>query len=357
MEAAAAGIPDEALLEAADRVEEIRRGRGSFDGSVHDLPERQGELREMEASLSTSLGGLGRQWGATDLEDFDTSLVVRNWVDAWKERLTGSGDRLRQAGLRLEQERRTLLDRQLETQEAREQLPPEPPGPAQCPGLRHRVPSRCFAAAPATGADSALPGRRRAGGGRGAPWWRWASHERCRRAGPDSSCRCPVVSGQDRSFQHRLTGNVTSGPAGSRRRFGGGKVPAGADRGSGACRDPAGQIDGAALDSAEARRMGGRVAAIEKDIQEFRQKVETLAVAHDIALADGNWGQLASAADALINRMERAREAQSHREAALEQTEGARRVVEDRERRQGQAQQELDDFLNQYQGEMCISGS
>ena len=78
---------------------------------------------------------------------------------------------------------------------------------------------------------------------------------------------------------------------------------------------------------------------------EFRQKVETLAVAHDIALAGGNWGQIASAADALINRMERTREAQSHREAALEQTEGARRVVEDRERRQGQAQQELDDFL------------
>ena len=44
-----------------------------------------------------------------------------------KERLTKSGERLRQAELRLEQERRTLLDRQLETEEAREQLPPEPP--------------------------------------------------------------------------------------------------------------------------------------------------------------------------------------------------------------------------------------
>ena len=44
-----------------------------------------------------------------------------------KERLTKSRERLRQAELRLEQERRTLLDRQLETEEAREQLPPEPP--------------------------------------------------------------------------------------------------------------------------------------------------------------------------------------------------------------------------------------
>ena len=105
------------------------------------------------------------------------------------------------------------------------------------------------------------------------------------------------------------------------------------------------RVDAARGALSETRRMGGRAAAIERDIQEFRQRVETLAVAHDIALADGNWGQIASAADALINRMERAREAQSHREAALEQTEGARRVVEDRERRQGRAQRELDDFL------------
>ena len=468
MEAATAGIPDEALLEAADRVEEIRRGRGSFDGSVHDLPERQGELREMEASLSTSLGELGHQWGATDLEGFDTSLVVRNQVDAWKERLTGSGDRLRQAELRLEQERRTLLDRQLETQEAREQLPPEPP-PLDAAGLMERHDAlrsarghlgeyerlrqnhenlRAQLSVLASGTESRHDASRPlpplvlillclAGaalavvgvllGGAGLPmgvagglvliavavalWF-------LGRTGP-SSTTSPVMSplGQQAA-------DAESAAERSRQAL----IEAAAPL------DPAGQIDGAALDSAEARleaaraqlgtwdsantrleeasrrqrsqehrltdvtaeqegaaeshqeallewrqwlrerqldevltpdtmtaflarvdaakgalsetrRMGDRVAAIEKDIQEFRQKVETLAVAHDIALADGNWGQIASAADALINRMERTREAQSHREAALEQTEGARRVVEDRERRQGQAQQELDDFL------------
>ena len=126
-EATAAVITGEPLLEAVDRVEEIRRGRDSFDGSVHDLPERQAELGNMEADLAMSLADLGHQWEEGDLEAFDTSLVVRNLVGGWKERMTESGERLRQAQLRLQQERRTLLDRQLETREAREQLPPEPP--------------------------------------------------------------------------------------------------------------------------------------------------------------------------------------------------------------------------------------
>ena len=136
-EATAPDIPDEALLDAADRVEEIRRGRDSFDGSVHDLPERQGELREMEANVSTNLADLGHQWEEADLEAFDTSLVVRNEVEEWRKLLSGTGERLGQAELRLEQERRTLLDRQLETREAREQIPPEPP-PLDAAGLEER---------------------------------------------------------------------------------------------------------------------------------------------------------------------------------------------------------------------------
>ena len=77
-QAMTAVIPDEPLLESADRVEEIRRGRSSFDNSVHDLPERQAELKDMEDDLSTRLVDLGHQWGEGDLEDFDTSLSVRN---------------------------------------------------------------------------------------------------------------------------------------------------------------------------------------------------------------------------------------------------------------------------------------
>ena len=126
-EAAATVIPDGTLLEAADRVEEIRRGRDGFDGSVHDLPERLLELRELEANFVTRVADLGRPWDESDLEAFDTSLGVRIQVEAWKERLNQSGEGLRQAELRLEQERGTFLDRQLETQEAGEQFPAEPP--------------------------------------------------------------------------------------------------------------------------------------------------------------------------------------------------------------------------------------
>ncbi len=58
-----------------------------------------------------------------------------------------------------------------------------------------------------------------------------------------------------------------------------------------------------------------------------------MAAAHTIPLATGNWGQLATGADTLISRLEQAREAQSRREAALEQQEAERRSVEDREQR------------------------
>ena len=95
----------------------------------------------------------------------------------------------------------------------------------------------------------------------------------------------------------------------------------------------------------ETRRMRARVAAIEKDIDEFRQKVEPLATAHAVPLTANSWGRLATGADTLISRLEQARGAQSRRETALEQQEQARRSVEQREQRLTAAQQELDDFM------------
>ena len=88
-----------------------------------------------------------------------------------------------------------------------------------------------------------------------------------------------------------------------------------------------------------------RVAAIKEDIEEFRQKVEPLAAAHAIPFARDNWGQVASAADVLIDRLNQAGEAQSRRDTALEQQEAARRLVDGREQRVTTAQQELDGFL------------
>jgi len=468
-EATAAVITDEPLLKSADRVEEIRRGRGSFDGSVHDLPERQAELGNMEADLATSLSDLGHQWGEGELEAFDTSLVVRNLVGGWKERMTKSGERLRQAVLRLDQERRTLLDRQLETQDAREQLPAEPPA-MDATGLMERQDALRTArgrlaeyermrqnhenlrgqlsvltsgGGSSRGAFSALPpavlvllalaGVALAGvgivlGGAGLPMGIGAGlvliavavalwiRERIR----SSRTTSPVTSPLGQQTAEAEVSVETSRQA---------LIEAAAPLGL------AEQPDGMALDSTEAglevpraqlgawesanarleecsrrerlqeqrladvskeqegaaesdqearrewrqwlqdrqldetltadtmttflarvdvargtlvetRRMRDRVAAIEKDIEEFRQKIQPLAVAYDIPLPAGNWGQTAAAADTLISRTDQAREALSRREAAQEQQDAAQRFVEDRERRLGQVQKELDDFLS-----------
>ena len=467
-EAAAAGIPDEALLEAAGRVEGIRRGRGSFDGSVHDLPERQGDLREMEASLSTGLAELGHQWKEADLEAFDASLVVRNHVDAWKERLTESGERLRRAELREDQERRALLDRQLETRESREQLPAEPP-PLDAAELMERhdalrtargnlgeyerlrqnhenlrgqlgvlasstdpphttsrpLPPPVVILLALAGAAMAVTGGLLGGqalpmgvvGGLiliavAAALWYAGRSGSSRRPSPVTSPlgqqASDAESAVERSRQELiesaeplgLTGQPDGGALDSveayleavrtqigtwdsanakleeaSRRHGSQEqrradalqdqeVAAAAaqeaqqewrqwlrDRQLDEALTPEGmtvflaRIDTVRGILTETRRMRVRVAAIKEDIEEFRQKVEPLAAAHAIPFARDNWGQVASAADVLIDRMNQLGEAQSRRDTALEQQEAARRLVDGREQRVTTAQQELDGFL------------
>ena len=126
-DAAAADIPGEDLLYDSASIEAVRRARSSFDNSVRDLPERQGELRGLEADFARNLAGLGHQWDEEQLQAFDTSLVVRNQVDGWKERIGDTAEQSQQAQFQLVQERRTLQDHQEERQEAREKLPTEPP--------------------------------------------------------------------------------------------------------------------------------------------------------------------------------------------------------------------------------------
>ena len=126
-EAASVDIPGESLLEDTISIEAVRRSRGSFDNSVRDLPERQGELRGLESDFARNLADLGHQWDEEELQSFDTSLVVRNQIDGWKGRISETGEQTQQAQFQLAQERRTLQDYQVETQEARDKLPPEPP--------------------------------------------------------------------------------------------------------------------------------------------------------------------------------------------------------------------------------------
>lgn len=54
-QAAEAEVPDEALVEEKETIEAIRRGRGSLDASLRDLPEREAELRSLEQEIGESL--------------------------------------------------------------------------------------------------------------------------------------------------------------------------------------------------------------------------------------------------------------------------------------------------------------
>ena len=125
-EAAAAAVPGEKLLDDVDRIEAIRRGRGSFDDSVHDLPERQDELREMEDVLSEGLRDLGSGRDEPGLDGLDTSLAARQQVDAWRERLDESSAGVDAAAVRLEQATGLLDELRTEERQAQGRLQVDP---------------------------------------------------------------------------------------------------------------------------------------------------------------------------------------------------------------------------------------
>ena len=466
-DAASTPIPDEGLLEVAAQVEEIRRFRAGFDGSVHDLPERQGELRELEAGFSSRMSDLGRPWGEAELAAFDSSLAVRDQVGVWREQLDGTEETLRQAGLRQEQENQALLERQLETREAREQLPAEPPS-LDAAGLTERqdalraargclaeyerqrqnhqnlqgqlnalsaasgtsvspAPAPPFllvlllAAAVALGVIGAVLGgpalpmgiagavllvvvavflwlRGRSGSVRDAapvasPLRRQTDDaekatEQARQAlltaaesldlqgQPDGAAldsaevRLVAIRAEidaRNTASDRVEGLLRREQSQEQRTARAAETQAAAAAAHKELRDrwrqwlrerhldenltPEGMalflsgVETAREVLSETRRMRARVAAIETDIEEFREKVEPLASAHSIPLETGNHGQLAMAADDLISRLERAREAQSLRQTALEQQETAKRLLTERQQRQATAQQELADFM------------
>lgn len=120
--AAAAVVPGERLLHDRERIEDIRRARGSFDGSVRDLPERQGELREMEDALAARLRELGDTWHEDNLDDIDTSLTVRNEIEEWGKQLSQARQAAADSGIRLEQDKDQEARIAAETDEIRHSL-------------------------------------------------------------------------------------------------------------------------------------------------------------------------------------------------------------------------------------------
>ena len=121
-EAADATVTDENLLGDADRVETIRRARTSFDESVHDLPERQDDLRELEDTLSQRLRVLGEDRDEEDLDDLDTSLGVRQQVVGWRDTIDEATGKVDTARALLQENRGRLRSLQDEEKEAQRKL-------------------------------------------------------------------------------------------------------------------------------------------------------------------------------------------------------------------------------------------
>ena len=125
-EAASAEVAHEDLLFDQDKIETIRRGRGSFDGSVKDLPERKAELAALESELADRLRDLGQDWDEERLQAFDTSITFRQDVEQEKEALAATAEALGRARQQLALDQRTLDDYRVAVTDAEERLPPEP---------------------------------------------------------------------------------------------------------------------------------------------------------------------------------------------------------------------------------------
>ena len=127
-EAASVVILGEDMLADAGSIERIRRDRSSFDSSVHDLPERQTELEELESGLLSSLHALGEGWDERNMDVLDTSMTTREAVDEWKAVLADVGSKAENARVRLEQENNRLEDLRGEEQDAQNRLLSGPQG-------------------------------------------------------------------------------------------------------------------------------------------------------------------------------------------------------------------------------------
>ena len=115
------------LLNEKDQLEQIRRGRNGFADSVGDLPERRAELKERESGLNASLRDLGQDRDEPWLDSFDASVVFRQEVDRWKERLGENRDAVRQAQLHQESEESRLSELHAAVQAAAAKMPATEP--------------------------------------------------------------------------------------------------------------------------------------------------------------------------------------------------------------------------------------
>ena len=115
-------ISDESLLGHSSEIELLRRGRGSFDSSIGDLPERVAELRNMESQLQESLRQLGPDWDESRLEHFDTSIPRLDQVEQQRQGLSQRRQAIRDREATVEREHQEHRDAVGAQEKARAQL-------------------------------------------------------------------------------------------------------------------------------------------------------------------------------------------------------------------------------------------
>ena len=114
------------LLDDQEQIEQIRRGRGSFNDSVRDLPKRLAELGAQKDDVEKRLRNLGQNWDEARLENFDMSIQFRQETDKWRDTLAVRGAEVRKNRERLERTESELIDRQTDVNRAQSQMPPKP---------------------------------------------------------------------------------------------------------------------------------------------------------------------------------------------------------------------------------------
>ena len=80
-------IENKAILNKSGAIREMERGRDQFDQSVRDLPGLKTKLSAEQENLKNTLSDLGEGWDEGRLRGFDLSIIVREEVSKYGERL------------------------------------------------------------------------------------------------------------------------------------------------------------------------------------------------------------------------------------------------------------------------------
>ena len=115
-------IDHEAILEQSYQVRDIERRRSAFDQSVKDIPERQAELAAMRVDLENTLADLGKEWDVHRLNGFDLSIVVREKIASFGNRLGEAREVMNRAKVAVATGQTALEEASLELKRAKNEF-------------------------------------------------------------------------------------------------------------------------------------------------------------------------------------------------------------------------------------------